>query len=379
MDAETILRKLVSIKSPFPEELEIGNYLEGYLRGLGFRVEKQQVEENRYNILAEKGEGGEALLFYGHMDTVPLYGTWESDPFTLTEREGKLYGLGARDMKGGLSAVLAALEKVQNQHVKVIVCVDEENISKGVWKALDEKRDWFKDVGLVVSADGATSQISGGGANTVTLGRRGRCVVCLDIKGLSSHGADPGKGVSAINEAARITENVGLIPLNKHEKLGSDGIFVRKIEGKSTSLSLPENASMELDCHFVPPGSANEMRSRVETFVRKLHDEGKLDKRTAVTTTLRKRETPYLEPYVTAESNKRVGELIRLVRENFGEIIYNYGSSVADDNALAVVLQLPVVTLWPEGMNAHAQNECSSKKSLAEVESLFGMIIEGWK
>jgi succinyl-diaminopimelate desuccinylase len=379
MEVEKLLGELVHIKSSFPEEAEICNYLEGYLKERGFMVERLLVEDNRYDLLAERGSGGDALLFYGHMDTVPLYGTWESDPFTLTERGGKLYGLGARDMKGGLAAILTALDSAGDQHIKVLICVDEENISKGAWKAVVDRRDWFKDVKLVVSGDGATSQTSNGGVTTVTLGRRGRCVVTIDVRGLSSHGADPGKGVNAINEAARIADNAHRIPLNTHQKLGSDGIFVRMIEGRATSLSLPENASLELDCHFVPPGSAEEMRQRVEKFIGTLRQEGKLDDRTVVTVALRKRETPYLEPYVTSEDDERVGNVIQIVRENFGEIVRNYGSSVADDNALARVLNVPVVTLWPEGRNAHAQNEYSVKKSLQDVTALFTMIISNWK
>ena len=90
---------------------------------------------------------------------------------------GKLYGLGARDMKGGLAAILTALDSAGDQHIKVLICVDEENISKGAWKAVVDRRDWFNDVKLVVSGDGATSQTSNGGVTTVTLGRRGemRC------------------------------------------------------------------------------------------------------------------------------------------------------------------------------------------------------------
>ena len=79
-----LLARLVSLNSVFPHEKAIGEVLERELRQRGFRVRRQLFSSSpeRFNLLAEKGTGP-ALLLYGHMDTVPAYGTWGQDPFKL--------------------------------------------------------------------------------------------------------------------------------------------------------------------------------------------------------------------------------------------------------------------------------------------------------
>lgn len=83
--------------------------LGSWLKDLGFNVNIQPVPDTRdkYNLLASIGEGSGGLLLCGHTDTVPFDdGRWSKDPFTLTEQNGKLYGLGTADMKGFLPLLL---------------------------------------------------------------------------------------------------------------------------------------------------------------------------------------------------------------------------------------------------------------------------------
>src|SRR3990167_4919779 len=96
--------KLVGIRSEYPNEQEIGMFLLLYLKKAGFEVLTQNISRRRFNILATKGQGKKAVMFYGHLDTVPLSkkSEWETNPFKLTKKDGKLYGLGASDMKGGI-------------------------------------------------------------------------------------------------------------------------------------------------------------------------------------------------------------------------------------------------------------------------------------
>lgn len=79
------------------------NLLAGWFGDLGFRVEVQPVPHtrNKFNLLASIGQGTGGLMLAGHTDTVPFDdGRWTRDPFTLTEHDNKLYGLGTADMKG---------------------------------------------------------------------------------------------------------------------------------------------------------------------------------------------------------------------------------------------------------------------------------------
>lgn len=97
------------------------NLLAGWFSDLGFNVEIQPVPgtRNKFNLLASTGQGAGGLLLTGHTDTVPFDdGRWTRDPFTLTEHDNKLYGLGTADMKGFFAFILDALRDVDVTQLK---------------------------------------------------------------------------------------------------------------------------------------------------------------------------------------------------------------------------------------------------------------------
>ena len=377
-----LLKKLVSIQSVFPNEKECALWIEEFLKVQGFKVQRQKVGNNRWNLLAEKGKGKSSLLFYGHIDTVPKYGNWETDPFKLTEKDDKLFGRGACDMKGGIAALLSALIQVKtDKKIKLFFGVDEENISEGAWRAIEEKKSWFSDVEAVLVGEPGASATQIGGVNVVTLGRRGRVVFAVDVFGKAYHGAHPEKGVNAIDEAAKIALALGKINLQKNKFLGEGSLFVRKFESASTSLSIPDIAYIEIDRHLVLPETINTAKKQIENLIDSLYKAKILSKDSDFKTKvyLKQRATPYIEPYVTDKNNIFVKNVLSLIKNNFNkEIVINYGKSVADDNIFAAKLKVPVVTIGPRGGNIHSANEWVSKQSLNEVTALYKMIIENY-
>ena len=371
MSVEDTLRELVGIDSSFPREGRMGKYIESRLRRSGFRVHRQYLSRGRFNILADRGTKSRPILFYGHMDTVPRYGNWRSDPFELTRDNDRLYGLGSCDMKGGISAILNAITLDTDRKIKLLFCVGEENISEGVWKAVIEKRNWFRNILFALSCEPGDSKHYTGGANVVTMGRRGRTVIALDIRGLASHGANAQRGINAIDEAAKIAESVKKFRLLYNRRLGREGIFVSRLEGKATSLSVPDSAHMEFDIQLVPPSTVADAKRRVEMLVADMHARGRLHELTRVMVYVKKRETPYIEPYLNDTKNKTIRKILKVVKSTVGEPRLNYGSSVADDNVLFNSLKLPIVTIGPAGGNIHAQNEWVSRKSLGKLTRLY--------
>jgi acetylornithine deacetylase len=116
--------------------------LAGWLDGLGYACEVLPVpgRPGKFNLVASLGRGPGGLVLAGHSDTVPYdQHAWRSDPFALTERGGRLYGLGICDMKGFLAmAVQVASEfagKPLKQPLMVLATADEERAMDGI-KAL---------------------------------------------------------------------------------------------------------------------------------------------------------------------------------------------------------------------------------------------------
>lgn len=375
MDVVVALEELVSIPSVFPNEHRIAEFVETLLKKEGFNVRRDYVSKNRFNLLAERGKGKRSILFYAHLDTVPNYGSWIADPLTLTRRGDKLYGLGSCDMKGGLAAALVAASDVYDKKVKFLLCVDEENISEGIWHAIKHKR-WFRDVELAISCEPGDSRRRTGGANIVTIGRRGRVVISIDIKGLSAHGANPQRGVNAIDEASTIVKHIKMFKLQRHRRLGPETIFVRSFDSDSTSLAVPDKAHLELDIHLVPPSTVKSAVDRTNVLIRHLFSTGRLDQRTKIVVRIKERETPYIAPYVHDGRNRHVRKVLSIIRSVYKEPVLNYGSSVADDNILSNQLHMPVITLGPAGGNEHSQNEWVSYESLNNLVRLYNAIIK---
>jgi acetylornithine deacetylase len=144
------LGKLVaqpSVSCAVPEwdmpNLPVIEILATWLEELGFRTRIMPLAKTgKANLIATLGQGDGGLVLAGHTDTVPYdKNRWQSDPFTLTEKDGKLYGLGATDMKGFFPAILAAAKDFVDTPLKqpliVLATADEESSMSGARALVD--------------------------------------------------------------------------------------------------------------------------------------------------------------------------------------------------------------------------------------------------
>ncbi|HET9131211.1 MAG TPA: M20/M25/M40 family metallo-hydrolase, partial [Terriglobia bacterium] len=99
-----LARQLMAIPSVSGKEMEVGDFLASRLAALGYRVEKQEVDPGRFNVIAYAGKP--RVLFCTHIDTVPLM-------LPVREDESFLYGRGACDTKGIIAAMLEAGDRLR--------------------------------------------------------------------------------------------------------------------------------------------------------------------------------------------------------------------------------------------------------------------------
>lgn len=142
LDVLSDMIKIPSINPPGREE-EMGKYVSDLLEDYGIPCKKYPFAEGRFNILAklEGRSSNNPLIFTGHMDVVPVSEAekerWKTDPFLPVIREGKIFGRGAADMKGGLTAgLLAAISLKRRQitpprDIYLAVTADEEDYMGG--------------------------------------------------------------------------------------------------------------------------------------------------------------------------------------------------------------------------------------------------------
>ncbi len=140
-----------SVSSVSPEwdqtNAAVVDRLANWCEDAGFTVERLPIPgyPGKFNLVATAGTGPDGLVLAGHTDTVPFDGPlWSSDPFKLTERDGRLYGLGTSDMKGFFALILEAVRDLDLAKLKhplvLLATADEESSMCGAKWLLDANR-----------------------------------------------------------------------------------------------------------------------------------------------------------------------------------------------------------------------------------------------
>lgn len=357
------LKKLVAIPSEYPSEQKIGEYVYMILKDSGYEVEKQYIDANRFNVIAEKGTGKTSVLLYSHLDTVEKAAGWETNPYELIVRGKKAYGLGAWDMKGGLLANMIAFCKSNPDRLKLKMafCVDEEYISKGGHSLI--KSPFMRDVSCVVSTEPAFKN----GLQGIVIGRIGRAVYDVSITGKSHHFAlyDP---IFDMNLA--LADFIKAVhTLYKKSGDRKQFVFVRSIVSRTVGMSLPENMTLELDSSILPPHTIESVLRFLRRSARSV--EKKYNLHFSITVKKHQRETPFLEPYQI--NNRSV--FLTLLKKSVVTItkkqaIPYFRSSVADENIFGS-MGIPTLGIGPVGANAHSANEWVDLDSLENLSSIL--------
>ena len=199
-----ILRTLVSFQSISRQSnLALIEYVKTYLTEFGISSKlvfnDDRSRANLYATIGPVTRGG--VCFSGHSDVVPVSGQpWSTDPFTLTERDGKLFGRGSADMKGYIACVLACvphfIAAVRDVPLHIAISYDEEIGCVGVRDLLaDLADDDAKPIGCIIGEP--TSM-------RVAVAHKGKHAYRCGVHGLAGHSSQPDKGVNAIEYAAEL-------------------------------------------------------------------------------------------------------------------------------------------------------------------------------
>ncbi|MBI3344160.1 MAG: succinyl-diaminopimelate desuccinylase [Gammaproteobacteria bacterium] len=203
---------LISRRSLTPEDAGCQQAIAARLEPLGFKIEHLRFGEVD-NLWARRGKDTPLFVFAGHTDVVPTgpLEQWHSDPFTPTLRDGYLYGRGAADMKGGIAAMVTAVERFIKEHpdhkgsIGFLITSDEEGPSvNGTVKVVEHLEDRKEKIDWCVIGEPTCVQTVG---DTIKNGRRGSLTGKLVIHGTQGHVAYPHLAANPIHLfSAALTE-----------------------------------------------------------------------------------------------------------------------------------------------------------------------------
>jgi len=359
VDVLPLLERLVSIDSVNPGlggggEGEIAAFVAEWARGQGLRVDLDEVAPGRPNVIvrAPGTGGGRTLLLNGHLDTVGHGGM--TDPLVPRLQDGRVYGRGAYDMKGGLAACLVAAAEAGRRELRgdvvVTAVVDEELSSIGTQSIVKDVR---ADAAIVAEPTGMRACVA----------HKGFVGFELETTGRAAHGSRPDLGVDAIAKMGHLL--VGLEALDRslrerrsHPLLGSGSVHAGVIAGGTGFSTYPDRCVVQGERRTIPGESLYQVEAELQGLVERLRRADRDFRGSWRTVAAR-------QPFEVAKTE----EIVRLVSSYAGAEVG--GEAYWTDAALIAELLIPTVVFGPSGEGAHADVEWVSVADVERCAAVF--------
>ncbi|HEV8432943.1 MAG TPA: M20/M25/M40 family metallo-hydrolase [Thermoanaerobaculia bacterium] len=252
-DVIALLKELIAIDSVNPSlvpggagEAEIAQRIADELRSFGASVEVQEVAPKRVNVVGiiEAKAPGRSLMLCGHSDTVGVEGM--TAPFDPVERDRKLYGRGAQDMKGGVAAILAAARTIAEKNLlragKLVIAMvaDEEHASLGAEHLV--RHGIRCDAAIICEPTDLA----------IGVGHKGFEWVEVETHGVAAHGSRPDEGVDAIVMMGRVLTGIEeldrrLAAAPPHPLLGRPSVHASLIRGGRELSTYPDRCTLSIE------------------------------------------------------------------------------------------------------------------------------------
>jgi len=246
-----LLKNLIDIYSPSGKEEEILEYAGKYIKKAGLPVARQEVDENRYNLIVfPEGRETVDVCYVGHVDTVVAYDLEEAG---FSQEGDIISGLGTADMKAGCAAMIEAFtvlsEKVELfPAVGLALLVDEEEDNKGARSFVEEYAAPWAIIGEPTNM-------------TPCLGHYGYLEVMLRTEGKRAHSAMPELGQNAIEAMLKL-----LLRFMEHAASSPHGLVynIRELSGFPGGFVVPDACEAWLDLHLPPNSRIDILKNELE-------------------------------------------------------------------------------------------------------------------
>lgn len=372
-DALALARTLVATDSRnptlvpgAPAERPIALVLAATLESWGFAVQIDEFAPARANVVARIGNGTHTLLLVGHLDTVGFEGMTHS-PLDASIRNGKLYGRGAADMKGGIAAMCAAAARSAGTarcSIIVAVVADEEYESLGMRALL---KSGIRAEAAIVTEPTCLA---------ICPAHRGFVWLTLRFRGRAAHGSRYDLGVDAITHAARfITELDALehdaLHKRTHPLLGRASVHASTIAGGVGFSTYPEECTLRIERRTLPGETVQEVLAEIKAALGRVRERTpELDAQLELATAQPPTEVAGDAPVVQALSRAiaATGAQPRIE-----------GLSAWTDAALLNEAGIPAICFGPGDISlAHAAEEFVPLEEIERATTILERLVRDW-
>ena len=323
-------------------------------------------EDGRASVVGGLDGMGErrAVLFSGHLDTVPAGDNWEHEVLAADIDDGKIWGLGTTDMKAGVAAMLVAMRAVKQSgaalkgNLLFAGTAGEEIESMGARELVREQK--LDDVAFMVIGEPT--------ANRVITAEKGVLWLELQAKGQTAHGSMPHLGVNAIAHMSRLLEALQAadIPYETHPLLGDFTMNIATIEGGVKTNVVPDACRVTIDTRTVIGQDHQQILDTVRQLVDRLcADDPTLHIEVRPINERVPLDIPFDDPYVQAFVRQR--DLI-----TGGTSVPTAATFATDGSVFVPAYEAPMVICGP-GLpeKAHQPNEYVEISRLLESARIY--------
>ncbi len=352
-DVTGLVAELVATPSVNPDlvpdgggEAAIAEVVADHLRAGGLEVHVEEAAPGRPNVVgvARGTGGGPSLLLVAHTDTVGVAGM--ADPFAAEVRDGRLYGRGAVDMKGGLAAIMVAGVRAARRplagDVIVAAVADEEFASVGAQALV---RAWRADAAVVTEPT----------ALDVCVAHRGFAWWDVEVEGFAAHGSRPEVGVDAIAKTGRLLTGVEELDRRLragegHPYVGTGSVHASLIAGGQELSSYPERCRLQVERRTAPGETEAVVQAELDAL---------LDAARAADPAFRAtgRVTLVRDPFAVDPGERVVRGVRDAATAVLGRTPPLVGHGAWMDAAILSAAGIPTVVLGPAGDGHHGVEE----------------------
>ena len=369
-----LLRDLVAINSinptlvpGAPGEQQIADAIALEMRQIGLDVTVDATAPGRPNVVGvlEGRSKGRAMMFCGHTDTVGVAGM--SDPFNPVERDGRLYGRGAQDMKAGVAAMIDAARVVAGRRLeagRVIIAaiVDEEHSSIGADALV---RRWTADAAIVTEPTDLA----------IAIAHKGFSWVEVEVLGKAAHGSRPREGQDAILRLGRVLARLEALDSTlqarpPHPLVGTGSLHASFITGGHELSSYPDRATLQLERRILPSEPESTAIDEVRAILDAIRGEDATFRATAEAMFSRPAyEVPrdHALPRALAEAVTRAGVPPQIT-----------GASFWTDAAVLGHAGIPSILFGPGGAGLHSTEEYVNIADVIKCRDALIQLVELW-
>jgi succinyl-diaminopimelate desuccinylase len=365
-----LCKALIERPSVSPDDKGCQALLCAELEKLGFVIEQMPFGSVQ-NFWARRGTQGPVLCFAGHTDVVPAgeLSQWHSDPFTAVERDGRLYGRGAADMKGSIAAMITACRNFITAHpdhngsIAFLITSDEESIAiDGTRRVIEVLEARQEKITWCLVGEPSSSELTG---DVIRNGRRGSLNGILKVKGVGGHVAYPHLVKNPIHAFLPALAELGSIEWDQGNAYFPPTSFqISNIHaGTGANNVVPDCMDLLFNFRFSSEVTAPQLQERTEAIFKRHYQDYELVWQLSG------------NPFITGE-----GALVQAARNSVQDVmgitpVLSTGGGTSDGRFIAPT-GAEVVELGPVNATIHKSNENVALVELERLEKIYQRMLE---